>query len=123
MALFGGDTYVAERPDLGWVMKFVKDTYNPVVVAVQCWEEYDTHVDYVWKYPEVKDNGHTVYGGFDAEGNGVGGTAVYLGEDVRKLLTVVFDVDARGRVGAREKEFALLKGLEVVQIEAQAKYL
>ena len=116
LLLFGGDTFVEDKPDLGAVIHYVKRKYNPIVVSVQCWPEYDDHVDYVWKYPEVLNKGRIVYGGIDGKGNLLGGTSVYLSEDMRKLLTYVFNVDAQGRVGAQEKEFAISQKLNVVNI-------
>ena len=35
---------------------------NPL--AIQCWPEIDSHVDYVWQYPkEMDENGRVIYGG------------------------------------------------------------
>ena len=121
LALYGGDTFVEDKPDLGSVIHFVKQKYNPILVSVQCWDELDSHVDYVWKYPKVVTDGRVVYGGFNEMGNPVGGTDIYLGNEVMKLLNAVFNVDARGRVGSQEKEYALGKKLNVVHIDALPK--
>ena len=33
-------------------------------LAIQCWPEIDSHVDYVWHYPkELDENGRAIYGG------------------------------------------------------------
>ena len=57
------------------------------------------------------------YGGVDAgSGRLTGGTAVYLGDDFRSVLTAVVNIDARGRVGGQELAFARKVGLEVIDV-------
>eukprot|EP00092_Neocalanus_flemingeri_P102467 GFUD01131067.1.p1 GENE.GFUD01131067.1~~GFUD01131067.1.p1 ORF type:complete len:186 (-),score=72.08 GFUD01131067.1:200-757(-) len=117
LAVYGGDTWVEDKPDLGACMHWVKQEYNPPMVAVQGWEECDKFVDYVYKYEEEKDvQGRTMYGGVK-EGALVGGTKVYLGEQFRGLLTGIVNIDARGRVGTQELQFARQVGVEILQVE------
>ena len=62
LAVYGGDTWVEDKPDLGTCMHWVKQMYNPYMMAVQGWEECDKFVDFVYKYEEEKDDqGRTVY--------------------------------------------------------------
>uniref|UniRef100_A0A7M5TVR3 Uncharacterized protein n=1 Tax=Clytia hemisphaerica TaxID=252671 RepID=A0A7M5TVR3_9CNID len=123
LVLYGGDTFIEDKPDLGAVIHYVKKKYNPILVSVQCWKEFDEHVDYVWTYPEqISDQGRVIYGGFDEKGKPVGGTSVYLSEEIQKMLTAVFNVDARGRVGSKERDFSVKQKLNVVNIEALPKY-
>lgn len=33
-------------------------------LAIQCWPDIDSHVDYVWQYPkDLDENGRAIYGG------------------------------------------------------------
>ena len=117
LAVYGGDPWVADKPDLGACMQWVKQKYKPYVMAVQGWEECDEFVDYVYKYEEDKDaQGRTLYGGLK-EGQLVGGSKVYLGEEFRALLTGIVNIDARGRVGTQELEFANKVGVKIIRVE------
>ena len=121
MAIFGGDTFVEEKPDLGTVIFHVKEKYNPILVAVQCWAEFDPHVDYVWKYASEKnENGRTIYGGFLNE-KPVGGTGIYLGEEMCQILEGVINVQAQGKVGSLELEYAKTKNLKIINVPALPK--
>ena len=117
LAVYGGDIWVADNPDLGACMQWVKQEYKPYIMAVQGWEKCDNFVDYVYKYEEDKDGqGRTLYGGLK-EGQLVGGSKVYLGEEFRALLTGIVNIDARGRVGTQELEFASKVGLKIIRVE------
>ena len=117
IAIFGGDTFVEEKPDLGAVIYHVKQKYNPILVAVQCWAEFDSHVDYVWKYASEKnENGRTIYGGILNE-KPVGGTGIYLGEEMCQILEGVVNVQAQGKVGTLELEYAKTKNLKIIKID------
>jgi len=79
-------------------------------------------VDTVWRYQEEVDTaGKTVYGGVaEGERGGgllLGGTAHYLGPDLRPLLTGVVSIDARGRVGSQELQFARENGVPVIDVQ------
>ena len=116
LAVYGGDTALLEKPDLGACIEWMKQDFSPLVMSVQGWEECDNFVDFMFRYEEEKDaKGRTVYGGV-IEGQLVGGSKVYLGETFRTLLTAVIDVDAKGRVGSQELEFAKEKGLKIVRV-------
>ena len=116
LAVYGGDTFVEDSPDLGAVMAFVKKTYQVPLLSVQGWSEVDDFVDYVMLYDEEKDsNGSVVYGGvFD--GKLYGGTKIYLGAEFCKILGGVVNVDARGRVGRTEVAYARDIGLRVIDV-------
>ena len=87
-------------------------------IAVQCWDEVDDHIDYVWKYPrEVDENNKTVYGGIKNHVP-VGGTSIYLDEEFRKILTGLIDVDSQGPIGTQEVEYAKSLGLNIIKIKA-----
>ena len=87
------------------------------MVAVQGWEEHDDFVDFVFMYKEKKDDqGRTLYGGV-MDGELVGGSKVYLGEQFRKVLTSIVNIDARGRVGTQELDFARSVGVDLLQVE------
>ena len=63
LAVYGGDTWVEDSPDLGACMYWIKQVYKPYTMAVQGWMEHDEFVDYVFIYEEEKDDeGKTLYG-------------------------------------------------------------
>ena len=101
-------------------MYFIKQKYNPVLVAVQCWDEFDSHIDYIWRY-DNEINGKIIYGGFDENGIPIGGTGIYLSEEFREIITAVIDIDSRGRIGPQEIDFARSKGLKIIHIPALPK--
>ena len=116
LAVYGGDTFVEESPDLGAVMAFVKKTYQVPLLSVQGWSEVDDFVDYVLPYDEEKDpNGRIVYGGV-SDGKLYGGTKIYLGAEFCKILGGVINVDARGRIGRAEVTYARDIGLDVIDV-------
>ena len=116
LAVYGGDTWVEDKPDLGACMHWVKQVYKPYMMAVQGWEEFDKFVDFVYKYEEDKDGqGRTLYGGLK-EGELVGGSKVYLGEEFRRVLTGIVNIDARGRVGTQEIAFAWQVGVDMLMV-------
>ena len=117
LAVYGGDTWVEDSPDLGACMYWVKHVYKPHVMSVQGWEEHDEFVDYVYRYEEKKDaQGRTLYGGV-SDGELVGGSQVYLGSEFLTYLTGVVNVDARGRVGTQELDYARKVGVQIITVE------
>ena len=123
LAVYGGDTWVEEKPDLGACMHWIKEVYKPTVLAVQGWEERDQFVDYVYRYEEETDEtGRLLYGGV-RNGRLIGGSKVYLGNQFRDLLTGVVDIDSKGRVGTQELEYAKRLGLNIMKVSlAEARY-
>jgi len=116
LAVYGGDTFVKEKPDLGAVMALVKEKYDVPILSIQGWPEVDDFVDCVLIYDEQKDeNGRTIYGGV-TDGKLVGGTKVYLGQEFQNLLTGVVNLDAKGRIGKAEVEYARELGLNVIDV-------
>jgi hypothetical protein len=123
LAVYGGDTWVEDKPDLGACMHLVKQVYRPYMMAVQGWEECDEFVDFVFKYEEEKDEqGRTLYGGVK-DGKLVGGSKVYLGEEFRRVLTGIVNIDARGRIGTQELAFARQVGVVMMMVgPAEPRY-
>ena len=125
--IFGGDTAVREKPDIGIIIKGLKESphlltgWNLRLLSVQSWKEVQSHVDMVRYYPE---EGH--YGGFDKEtGSPVGGTAVYLGPSWLKHTAAVLAVDPRGRVGLAELAYVeshAPEGLAVIKCVAEPRF-
>ena len=116
LAVYGGDSYVKEKPDLGAVMAFVKEKYDIPLVAVQGWPQVDDFVDYVLTYEEQRDvNGRTIYGGV-VDGKLLGGTNIYLCDEFQKLLRGVINLDSKGRIGKTEVEYARKIGLNVIDV-------
>ena len=123
LAVYGGDTWVEDKPDLGACMHWVKQLYKPYIMAVQGWEECDEFVDFVYKYEEEKDEqGRTLYGGVK-DGKLVGGSKVYLGEEFRRVLTGIVNIDSRGRIGTQELAFAWQVGVDMLMVgPAEPRY-
>ena len=123
LAVYGGDTWVEDSPDLGACMHWVKQVYKPYIMAVQGWKEHDEFVDYVFIYEEEKDDeGKTLYGGVQ-DGKLLGGSKVYLGAEFRNYLTGIVSIDARGRVGTQELDYARKVGVQITNVEpALQKY-
>jgi len=116
LGVYGGDTFIEKSPDLGAAMHFLKSRFSLPLLAVQGWDEVDDFVDYLWRYPEEKDgNGRTLYGGV-RDGNIVGGTKVYLGPDFKSILTGMVSIDAQGRVGVQEVEYARRQGVPLIEL-------
>ena len=78
---------------------------------------HDQFIDIVYKYQEEKDDqGRTLYGGVK-DRKLVGGTKVYMGEEFRKVLSGIVNIDARGRVGTQELEYARQVGVQIHLVE------
>ncbi len=70
VAVFGGDNFNAEKPDIAAVMKYLKDRHGISLLAIQSdiviqWGGVDKHIDYVRYIPTVQlpvldDQGHQV---------------------------------------------------------------
>ena len=123
LAVYGGDIWVEDSPDLGACMYWIKKVYKPYTMAVQGWMEHDEFVDYVYIYEEEKDDeGRTLYGGV-RDGKLLGGSKVYLGAEFRKYLTGIISIDAKGRVGTQELDYARKVGVQITKVEpALQKY-
>jgi hypothetical protein len=44
--VYGGDLAIEAKPDLGWLMKRIKDTYNCQLLAIQSYGTPDDHCEY-----------------------------------------------------------------------------
>mmetsp|Transcript_21515 Transcript_21515/g.38162 ORF Transcript_21515/g.38162 Transcript_21515/m.38162 type:complete len:263 (+) Transcript_21515:66-854(+) len=126
IGVYGGDTCIAEKPDLGVIMKRVKDAINVPLCAVVGWDELDNHVDFSYRYDIFKDksSGRELYGGFDENGKPVGGTAVYMSPEWLSHTIAVVAVEPRGRVGSAELSHVKTKypGVRVIEVKAEPKF-
>jgi len=123
IAVFGGDTYVPEAPDLGAVMAELQRKSRVQLLAVVGWDDIDPHVNYAYRYASQKceKTGRELYGGFNHLGDPVGGTTVYLSEWASMLRAVVA-FDPRGTVGRAELAHAKrIPGLHVIEVPAEPK--
>jgi hypothetical protein len=124
VAIFGGDTFVPAHPDLGAVMKAVKDRFGLQLCAVAGWDEIDTHVDFSIHYKIEVDTqtGRELYGGVTSDGKLVGGSAVYLSPEWLKHTHAVISVSPKGTVGKQELEYVMRAStVPVVHVEAPPK--
>jgi len=121
MAVYGGDDYDPQNPDLGACMQFIKKEFKPTVISVQSWDSVDDFVDYVYFYEEQFDEtGRHVYGGAstscDNQVKLVGGSSIYLSQDFLSVLSGVVNISAKGRIGTQEIEYAKSVGLNVLEV-------
>ena len=71
IAVFGGDTYIPSKPDLGVIIKRVRDAYSVPLLGVVGWDDVDDHVDFIYRYESsvCAKTGRVLYGGKDEQGN------------------------------------------------------
>jgi hypothetical protein len=138
LAIFGGDNYNSEKPDIAHIIKHLKDKYGVAILAIQSdvvikYGGVDQHVDFVRYVPTfyktmVDSEGVakkvTHWGGL-SDGVPQGPTAVYLGEDLtggdNPLLKGVIAIGG-GPIGLEEAKLALEKSVPVRYIQAVTKF-
>eukprot|EP00928_Gymnodinium_smaydae_P019618 TRINITY_DN17536_c0_g1_i1.p1 TRINITY_DN17536_c0_g1~~TRINITY_DN17536_c0_g1_i1.p1 ORF type:complete len:224 (-),score=24.22 TRINITY_DN17536_c0_g1_i1:89-760(-) len=124
IAVFGGDTYVPEKPDLGAIMKGVKDDLGLPLLAVVGWDDVDAHVSAYVRYDSdvCEKIGRVLYGGVKEDGELVGGSAVYLSQPWIARTTAVVAISPKGFVGKQELEYVRSNTtLRVVDIVAEPR--
>lgn len=144
LAVFGGDPYNPEKPDIGVVMKHLKDSDVPVM-AIQSdvvieWGGVDKYIDFVhWvptaTVPETGVDGKPVvvdgqvkvkivWGGF-VDGKPVGPTATYLGADFisgpNPILSGVIAFGG-GPIALEELKYASARGVPIKYVRVQTRY-
>ena len=145
VAVFGGDSYNPEKPDIGAVMKHLKESSKAPILAIQSdvviqWGGVDKHIDYVHYVPttqipelglddkqiisEGKPKMKIVWGGF-VNGKPAGPTAVYLGAKLVSgadpLIKGVISIGG-GPIALEEVKYASKKGIPVKYIKAEARF-
>jgi uncharacterized protein with ATP-grasp and redox domains len=130
VAVFGGDNYKKENPDIAHVMKYLNDKHHVPVLAIQSdvvtgRGGVDKYIDYVRYIPTMKDeNGKTIWGGI-REGKPVGPTAVYLGDGFVKgespRLKKVVSIGG-GPITLDETRLAYEKGVPVTYVRAETRF-
>ena len=121
LLVFGGDPAKVEKPDIGYLVKRVKEKYPEVpILAVQA-DEYKKwgvggHVDYVYYYPTQKNaQGSIVYGGYDeATGELLGSSKFYLSQAFIKSGLKGIVSFGGGDIARDEVKYALKNGLNVI---------
>ena len=135
LLVFGGDTAIESKPDLGMLVKRLRSTtapwpaplgarsewsVAPTVLAVQCWEEVDDHIDFVYVYPSDWHEGRQLWGGV-VDGRPRAATAVYLGPEITPRLTAVIAAGGGGIAAQELRYAATLSGVPVHYVRAQAR--
>lgn len=145
VAVFGGDNYNPEKPDVAYVLKYLKEKHGTKLFAVQSdivvpWGGVDSHVDYVHYVPTdqapvldaagnaVIENGKakmtTFWGGF-AGGEAKGPTKFYLGraftEGAHPVLKEVVAIGS-GPIGKQEALYARARGIPLTVARAETKH-
>ena len=138
LAVFGGDPYKPESPDVAAMVKHLQDQRSVPLLAFQSdkvkeWGGVDAHLDYVHYVPTTTvpsteaDGSVTskiVWGGF-MDGKPAGPTAAYLSEDfvggknprLKRMVAI-----GGGDIAAQEAQYAQEKAIPVHYIRAQARF-
>jgi len=125
VAVFGGDTALPSSPDLGMLMKLIKEHCQERVklLAMQCWPEVDVHVDHVLYYEEEKGpDGGTLWGGVSASGAPVGGTKFYMQAPIVTHINSIIAIGG-GAIATQELEFAMrsLPSMPIWYLQAESR--
>lgn len=135
-AIFGGDNYSQDTPDIGYIVHRLKKNHRILTIAIQAskvrdsYGGVDDHLDYVYYYPTqtkvvIADNvvkEKTLWGGVD-EGDPVGATKFYLGPQIRsgKALKGVVAFGG-GPIAMQELTYALRESVPITYIQTKAKH-
>jgi hypothetical protein len=138
LAMFGGDSFNPEKPDIAFAMKYLEDRHGVPLLAVQSdvvkgWGGIDRHVRYVFWVPTayvplrdsagqpVIENGKPkmviVWGGFK-DGVAVGPTSVLLDKGVATEMVAL----GGGPIARDEYNYAQSIGLPVSQHRLLTRY-
>lgn len=130
LAVFGGDPYKAEAPDVACMIKYLQDHRSVPVLALQSdkvkeWGGVDPHLDYVHYLPTTTGpDGKIVWGGF-LDGKPAGPTAGYLGEDFiggkNPRLKAMVAIGG-GEIAGQEAGYARQHGVPLHYIRAEARF-
>lgn len=130
LAVFGGDPYKADAPDVAHLVRHLQETRAVTVMALQSdkvkeWGGVDKEIDLVHYVPTTTGaDGKIVWGGF-VDGKPAGPTAAYLGEDFiggqNPRLKGVVAVGG-GEIAGQEAQYARQHGIPVHYIRAEARF-
>jgi len=141
-ALFSGDTYDPNEPDIAHVLKYLNDRYHIPVISIQsdAIPEVDRFVKYVRfvptvRVPVVDAQGHQViengkpksrihYGGL-IDGKPKGPTEVYLGDDLISGKNPILEdviAESGGPVTLQEVQYAYAHGLHITYNRAETRF-
>ncbi|MBU0745050.1 MAG: hypothetical protein KKE11_06790 [Gammaproteobacteria bacterium] len=145
IAVFGGDAYVADKPDIAHIVRYLKEVQGVPVLAVQSdvvvgWGGVDKYIDYVRYIPtvrvpvldlhgkpvfendEVKTN--ILWGGF-IDGKPAGPTGTYLGDafinEVNPVIKMVVAIGG-GPITLEEIQYAYEHGVDIEYVRSEARY-
>ncbi len=128
LLVFGGDPANEQKPDIGYLVKRAKEKYPEIpVLAVQA-DEYKKwgvgdFVDYVYYYPTQRDaDGNILYGGNNANGELIGSSKFYLGDEfVKSGLSGIVSFGG-GAIAKDEVNYALKNGLNVISYKIAPRF-
>ena len=146
VAVFGGDNFNAEKPDIAYAMKYLSEKHSVPVFAIQSdvvipWGGVDAYVNYVHYVPTVhvpaldvlgnpeldeagKAKTKIHWGGF-IDGKPAGPTGVYLGYQFvggpKPVLKEVVAIGS-GPIGAAEVKYASSLGVPVTYLRTEARF-
>ena len=137
-AVFGGDPYDSDRPDIAHILKYLKEVHSVTIFAIQSdividWGGVDGYIDYVRYIPTVKvpiangngENKTTVHWGGFIDGAPAGPTGIYLGRDFierpNPILKEVVVVGG-GPIALDEVKFAYQNGVHIEYIRTPTRF-
>jgi len=145
LAVFGGDSFNADKPDIALVMKHLKTVHHVPIMAIQSdvvipWGGVDQHIDYVRYVPthrvpaldaagrpiieQGKPKMNVHWGGL-IDGQPRGPSAVYLGQEFiggsKPVLTGVYALGG-GPIALQEAHYAHDKGIPVTYVRLQTRF-
>lgn len=130
LAVFGGDPYKADAPDVASLVRYLQEQRSVPVLALQSdevkeWGGVDQHLDYVHYVPTTTDaSSQIVWGGF-LDGKPAGPTAAYLGDDFiggkNPRLKGVVAVGG-GEIAGQEAIYAKQHGIPLHYVRAEARF-
>jgi hypothetical protein len=126
LAVFGGDPYKPEKPDVAFVTKSLSDKGVRMFAmqsdGVRDEMPVDRYVDYVYYCPTDRDEkGDIRWGGVSKSGEPVGPTRVYLGKVLGPRLDGILSFGG-GAVAEQEKDLASRMGIRIFYAPAMAKF-
>jgi hypothetical protein len=129
LLVFGGDPANAEKPDIGYFVKRLKEKHPEIpLLAIQA-DEYKKYgvgdyVDFVYYYPTQRgEAGNILYGGYDESSGALfGSSRFYLGEKFLQSGLKGIVSFGGGDIAKGVVNYGLKLGLNVTAYKIEARY-
>jgi hypothetical protein len=119
IAIYGGDNYNKDKPDIGYVINILNKE-NVKIAAVQskyCEENklyVDKYIDFVYYVETDYDNNKKVIWGGFYNGNAAGPTKIYLKEFIELGILKKVYVIGGGKISKDEVQYALNNNIDII---------